>query len=257
MTEVADILARFGAEMTGVHVQSLGAFLDDLPHYTPGSRSQARKILPTTRLRKLSDELWKAWSTQPELGGPALAMGLRTSRLATDAEQHAERVDLVATGPETWQVPVKRTADVLRGVIEEAADRLFIFSFAAYREPSLLASLSDAVGRGVTVTMVLGTKEHDDLHVDAMKAFSDIKDSVTFLTWSPERRPSVKGATGKMHAKAAIADGRLAFITSANLTGAGMDLNMELGVLVRGGPIPITLEKHYSELRAQGILIRQ
>ena len=41
-----------------------------------------------------------------------------------------------------------------------------------------------------------------------------------------------------MHAKAAIADKRAALATSANLTGHALDLNMELGLIVRGGPVP-------------------
>jgi hypothetical protein len=43
-------------------------------------------------------------------------------------------------------------------------------------------------------------------------------------------------------------------VTSANLTGHGIAENMELGVLVKGGPIPRRLSQHFRELIAGGVL---
>lgn len=42
--------------------------------------------------------------------------------------------------------------------------------------------------------------------------------------------------------------GTLAFITSANLTSAAMERNMELGVLVKGGELPFELHRHLEAL---------
>ena len=57
-----------------------------------------------------------------------------------------------------------------------------------------------------------------------------------------------------MHAKCAIADGRIAFVTSANLTGAAMTENMELGLVVRGGDVPRRIAAHFNALIASGEL---
>jgi len=46
-----------------------------------------------------------------------------------------------------------------------------------------------------------------------------------------------------MHVKAVVADSHLAFLTSANLTEAAFELNMELGVLIRGGQLPGTIDR--------------
>lgn len=48
-----------------------------------------------------------------------------------------------------------------------------------------------------------------------------------------------------MHAKGAIVDETAAFITSANVTGHGLDENMELGLLIRGGAVPRRLARHF------------
>ena len=53
---------------------------------------------------------------------------------------------------------------------------------------------------------------------------------------------------GRVHAKVAVADGRVCFITSANLTGYAMERNMEAGVLISGGQIPHTLDNHLRSL---------
>ena len=55
-------------------------------------------------------------------------------------------------------------------------------------------------------------------------------------------------ADGRVHAKVAVADARVCFITSANLTGHAMEKNMEAGVLISGGHIPKLLEDHLRSL---------
>jgi phosphatidylserine/phosphatidylglycerophosphate/cardiolipin synthase-like enzyme len=60
--------------------------------------------------------------------------------------------------------------------------------------------------------------------------------------------------TAALHAKAAIADDHTALVTSANLTGHGMNENMELGLLVRGGPVPRRLAAHFAQLMTDQVL---
>ena len=55
-------------------------------------------------------------------------------------------------------------------------------------------------------------------------------------------------ADGRVHAKVAVADGKMCFITSANLTGYAMAKNMEAGVLLSGGRIPGLVEDHLTSL---------
>ncbi|HUH39073.1 MAG TPA: phospholipase D-like domain-containing protein, partial [Spongiibacteraceae bacterium] len=53
---------------------------------------------------------------------------------------------------------------------------------------------------------------------------------------------------GCVHAKVAVADDRLCFITSANLTSYAMEKNMEAGVLISGGEVPNLLGCHLKSL---------
>ena len=61
-------------------------------------------------------------------------------------------------------------------------------------------------------------------------------------------------AGGKVHAKVAVSDERMCFISSANLTGHAMEKNMEAGVLIRGGMIPSQLHKHLEALVTTKVL---
>ena len=75
--------------------------------------------------------------------------------------------------------------------------------------------------------------------------------------WPETPRPAdTRGGSGAFHAKFALADDRVLFMTSANLTEYAMTLNMEMGVLIRGGELPAKVEAHFAKLIEQGILSR-
>lgn len=73
--------------------------------------------------------------------------------------------------------------------------------------------------------------------------------------WPLEQRPrDDEGRHGSLHAKCAVADRELLLISSANLTHYALSLNMELGLLVRGGPQPHEVDRHFRALIHQGAL---
>jgi len=73
-------------------------------------------------------------------------------------------------------------------------------------------------------------------------------------TWPDEQRKLDSGYYAALHAKCAIADGRKAFVSSANLTGHAMDHNLEVGYLVTGGPTPGVLSGYLDRLVVEGVL---
>ena len=93
-----------------------------------------------------------------------------------------------------------------------------------------------------------------DSGTGAEKAFKTLGDAVQLYTWPPTLLHRDHPNHASMHAKTAIADDRVALVTSANLTGHALDRNMELGLLVRGGDVPRILATHFDGLVAQGVL---
>lgn len=75
--------------------------------------------------------------------------------------------------------------------------------------------------------------------------------------WPDSSRPAVfydprslepDGPTGILHAKAVVADGEVVFVTSANLSDAALNRNIELGILLRGRALATSVSSHFQGL---------
>jgi phosphatidylserine/phosphatidylglycerophosphate/cardiolipin synthase-like enzyme len=75
--------------------------------------------------------------------------------------------------------------------------------------------------------------------------------------WPGSSRPNVfydpraldlQGPSGVLHAKAVVADDEAVFLTSANLTEAALDRNIELGILIRNHALALTICTYFQTL---------
>jgi phosphatidylserine/phosphatidylglycerophosphate/cardiolipin synthase-like enzyme len=62
------------------------------------------------------------------------------------------------------------------------------------------------------------------------------------------RSLDLDGPTGVLHAKAVIADLKILFVTSANLTEAAFDKNVEMGLLARDPALALSAVRHFQVL---------
>lgn len=213
----------------------------------------AQALLSTPNFKDACSEIWAAWEGT-DLPATALSVALLSSATAVEVERRKERVDLVATGPSSYVVPVRSTESVLLDLVANAEQSLLLLSFAAYKVEALVAELAAAVDRGVVVRLLLETTASGNLTMSASDAFSSLEGQVSFLQWHLESRPLIHEHYATMHAKAVVADSSTAFITSANFTGTALEQNLELGVLISGGHLPAQLERHIESLIASGIV---
>ena len=88
-------------------------------------------------------------------------------------------------------------------------------------------------------------KHGGGVSIDAIGKMRAALPTARIYFWS-EKGESFAG--GKVHAKVAVCDETICFISSANLTGHAMEKNMEAGVLIRGGSVPIKLQNHLEAL---------
>lgn len=246
--------------LSTTHVLALAAVFEK--HREPTKRALAEVIdaVPQENVRLVARALADTWLNSAPDGsvirdGAAIAMALRAAARATGQVRAQQSVEVVWTGP-TVSVPVRLTPAVIAQLAGESTKVLWVVSFAAYKVPDVVDVLLAAANRGVEVRLVLETKDDSDgaLSFDASVAFSKIRSRVSVLVWPHDQRPHTNGKVGAMHAKAVIADHCAAFVTSANLTGAALTENMELGLLVRGGDVPARLANHFQSLLDAGIL---
>jgi len=249
-------VAAVAAELPPVHAARLAHLL--AASTGPHDRSDCLAAVPTLVFVGAVDQIFEAWARdQPDFSGAAVALALRSASSATARERDLQRIELVWTGPTTAWVPVRQTSAVLVEVINAARRRLTILSFAAYRVDSVLSALQAAADRSVDLRLVLETEADSAgaLTVDARHAFSALGDKVQFWVWPGESRVAAGGGHAVLHAKAAVADEDLALVSSANLTGRGLDGNVELGLLVRGGPVVTQLARHLQSLMSSGVFV--
>lgn len=234
------------------HIEMLAAALDLAA--SPAAASQAVDNLPSQLLRHQGKDLLAAWkSSGLEVGGPGVALALRAAGATARSIRGEMTIEPVWTGPATAEMTVRLSRAALLEVINVAQHRLILVSYAAYKVAELVDALLAARGRGVDIRFVLETAEDSGgaLSFDASGAFQALAGQAKFYVWPAAKRPP----GGKLHVKAAIADERAALVTSANLTGAALAENMELGLLVRGGSVPRRLSKHFMSLIDDGVLI--
>jgi phosphatidylserine/phosphatidylglycerophosphate/cardiolipin synthase-like enzyme len=243
--------------LPGPQLHRLATVLHAQAAPTEAGRRAAWAVVPNARFRQHVAALFAAWAAEcPDVAGSGLALALRAAHGTAAHLRSQVDVDVAWTGPASYLVPVRRTREVLFEVIDAAVDSLILVSFAAYKVPAVIDRLKTAAARGVDIRLVLESKEdsHGALSVDAAAAFTALNGLVTFFVWPAELRPDTASGKAALHAKAAIADDRVAFVTSANLTGAAQTDNIELGLVVTGGPVPERLAAHFRTLMSQSIL---
>lgn len=179
--------------------------------------------------------------------------------VALTAKRSRQTAELVWTGPATSVVPARRTEQVLVDLITCAQRRLTMTSFGIFQVPRLVSELEQALDRGVVLRIVLGDRElHSDQEIERQRHELGrlVSARAALLQWPTERRARDEaGHAGLMHAKVAVADSRVAFLTSANLTEAALERNMELGVLIRGGNLPAAIDRLIDALLESGELL--
>lgn len=244
MKEMADAVAVVAGTLGEAHVQALVAAYRGSGSYTSGQAAKMKQAVPAPHHPDVA-RLNAAWASEPDLPGPAIALALESAAAARGLAD-VPRVEVVVTGPDTPDAPVRLTSEVVRQLIDQAAERVTLVSYAAYQMPSVIAALDSAVARGAAVSLILESAEKLDGGGGA-HAYARFR---TFH-WPIDRRDP---PDAKLHAKAVIIDAKDVLLTSANMTNAAYDKNIELGVLCRGGGVAHQVQHHFDALIATGVL---
>ena len=166
--------------------------------------------------------------------------------------------EIIWTGPANGRFPVRRIDQVLYDVISEAEHRIVLVTFAAHRVHHLCQHLTQAIERGVELTLIVESEVESDgqLTRDAVAAFQGVPLNRSRIYYWPlaQRERNAAGRPGKLHVKCAIVDD-LAIIGSANMTDDAFNRNMELGLLVREPGTVSALAEHFEELICRGVLV--
>ena len=203
------------------------------------------------------ERLRASWATAPRVTAAEISAAFKGAAELASLLDDAAAIELVWTGPNTGLIPTRRTEQVILEVIDSAHENLFLVSYVFYKASSIVDALNGAVERQVRVKLLLESSadEGGTIRGDSARTLAEAVPGATVYAWNPiGRKYDGDGTSASMHAKCAVADRKLAFITSANLTPAALERNMELGLLIRGGTVPERLQAHLEALAATGVI---
>ena len=196
------------------------------------------------------------------LSGAACAAWIRA---VEDAAAETPRPDLVWSGPEVPGLHARDTRRVFEELLGSVDRSVWVCSYAYFDGPrafEVLAGRMDAVPN-LQVTLLLNIQRRRGDTTGAPDLVRRFADRFWGTDWPGSARPRVyydprslepDGPTGVLHAKAVVADEETVFMTSANLTEAAFDRNIEMGLVVRDRALAASVSRHFRVLIDRGLL---
>lgn len=252
MRQLLDAVSALVRQVSPEKIESISSKFRSAP--PSGADAALTGLVGSPAAAKAIGQLITAWK-KTSVSSTELAAMLLAAKHVLVQNEAEQSIELVWTGPTTPFVAARRTEQALLQVINGARKTLFITSFVAYDVSTIVKSLNAAAARGVAISMLLElSQDHGGtISFDAIGKMSLLVPAAKLYAWRDKADPF---SDGRVHAKVAVADGRLCFITSANLTGHAMEKNMEAGVLISGGRIPERLDAHLTALFHTNVITR-
>ena len=225
------------------------------------ARQAILQCVPTPDFRDVTADFLDLWSSSASnVGAEAVAIAILTAAKSEHAHRLQETVEIVWTGPELTDTRFRQTEQAILEVVNTATKRLTVVSYAVYRIPRIREALIAAASRGVSIRLIVETPNRIEGQgeYDCLLALGDNVAVACSVYYWPQgnRAKDDNGKIGILHVKCAVADGYRMFLSSANFTEYAFTINMELGLLVTGGKLPLQVDRHFERLIEAGSFLR-
>lgn len=173
--------------------------------------------------------------------------------------------DLVWSGPEIPGLHARDTRRVYEELLGGAKESIWASTYAFFDGPRAFRILANRMEEvpDLEVVLLLNVQRKYGDSTDTADLVNGFAKRLWTKEWPGERRPQVfydprsmdsDGPGGVLHAKAVITDREAVFVTSANLTEAAFDRNIELGLLTRDRVLAESLTRHFQVLIERKLL---
>lgn len=222
-------------------------------------KAEITKRVPHHQYREMALAFVDRWRSEANaVDARTVSVALQTASLSEQTRRDSQSVELVWTGPDTDDAPFRRTEQAILQVLDAARSRITLVSFAVYKIPNVGKALVRAAQRGVRLTVIVETPDQLEGagEYDTIQALGqEVAACSTVYFWPKENRTAGdNNKVGILHVKCAVADSHWLFLSSANLTQQAFTINMELGMLIRGGAMPRRVEQQFDGLIQSGQL---
>jgi phosphatidylserine/phosphatidylglycerophosphate/cardiolipin synthase-like enzyme len=211
------------------------------------------------------DAAGEGLSALEQLGitGPAAAAWIRS---VSAALARAPRPDLVWSGPEVPGLHARDTRRVFEELLGSARESIWASTFVYFDGPKAFEVLARRMEelRDLKVTLLLNIQRKRGNSTASDELIRQFADRLWRKDWPGAVRPRVfydpraldtDGPGGVLHAKAVVVDDEAVLITSANLTEAALDRNIEMGMLLRDRAFALTVTSHFRALIDRDLLL--
>jgi phosphatidylserine/phosphatidylglycerophosphate/cardiolipin synthase-like enzyme len=179
--------------------------------------------------------------------------------------EHAGRVQLVWTGPEQPGSQTRDTAVVVPGLFGGAEVSVLVSGFAVYQGKDVFEPLARRMRErpSLKVKLFLNVARPPGSDKPGDVVVRDYIDDFRRWHWPGENLPEIYYdpralahgiEKAVLHAKCIVVDDRRALVTSANLTTAAQERNIEAGFLVDDAGLAQALRLQFETLVTAGIL---
>jgi phosphatidylserine/phosphatidylglycerophosphate/cardiolipin synthase-like enzyme len=202
-----------------------------------------------------------------ELGKLGVKGSAAAAWLRAVARVHARapKPDLVWSGPEVPGLHARDTRRVYEELLGSAKQSAWVSTYAFFDGPKAFEVLARRMDARPTlhVTLLLNIQRKRGDSTASDQLVRKFADRFWKFDWPGSSRPRVfydpraldpDAPGGVLHAKAVVADDEAVFVTSANLTEAALDRNIEVGLLVRDHALAASLLNHFRTLIDRALL---
>jgi len=177
------------------------------------------------------------------VGGAVLAAVLRGFAVA--AQANATDLRPVWSGP-TFEGDGDHTTSAIAHLIDDAREDVFASTFSATADSEFVKALWRAIARGVRTTLLVDSKIKDGQTAEMLRQ------KLTGARFWTYVHPD--GGYSAQHSKVVIVDSRSAFVTSANLSIAGAERNLEAGVIIHDAEFASRMRQRFTKLWQHGAI---
>ena len=257
---VQGIVIQFVEDIPGEYISRITDMLQKESRFEGGRMlHRIQALIPQADVQEKIRLFVENWEKVKDVPSPKeMALMISAVDSALEHHHHKQSIELTWTGPKTREVNLRRTDQALIELINSSKERVIIVSFAVYKAKEIMSALEKAANRGVEIYIIVESPDASEgkIAYDTIAALGKaMKSKAKIFIWPhAKRKMSATGKYGALHAKVAVGDRNILYISSANLTDYAMNLNMEMGVLLTGGELPAQAQGHFDELILEGTL---
>ena len=223
-------LTRLARLLTQAELERVAGSLE-----VDGSPSRAGREV-RTHLRSDATSLLR--SLLHEINDPGLAAAMLTS-----ASEIVD-VDMPMIEP-VWSGPAlpgdsHRTTGAVARLIDEASESVWATTYSSAPTAPFVQALKRALARGIDVTVVADVVNLPDTATMLVRELP----SATVLGYQHE----IDGRSGLQHSKVVIIDTETVLVTSANLSTAAVEVNLEAGLITKDPTLASRIRQHFVDL---------